>query len=210
MASTIIHLAITDTVAKKIGVKDLTRLRLGSILPDCPIKKNASHLKVDDGEYVMFDLERFRKMFKDQLLSDPLYLGYYLHLVQDSLYRVFLYDRSGFNPRVEGNKERLYHDYAILNNYVVSKYGLTEDMVSEFDISGEPINDLDTLDVSKVVRETKDGFKPVVNDGLQVFTEDMLDSFMKQAEELCLKEAGHLNQEDMCIKNISLRWKKPL
>ena len=208
MASIIVHLAITDKVAKKLGIKDLDRLRFGTILPDCPIKKNQSHLKLQDEEYVMFDLEKFRRMFRDKILNDPMYLGYYLHLVQDSLYRVFLYDVKGFNPRIPGNKEKLYHDYNTLNRYVIDKYGLTLDMIKEYDIGKEPINSLDTLDVSKIVREYKESFGTEEEETF-VLSKDMLDEFMEKAIDLCLIEARNLEDEEKCIKNSTLRWKRP-
>ena len=210
MASIIVHLAVTDKVAKELGVKDLDRLRFGSIIPDCPEKKNQSHLKISDGEYDMFDLETFRRMFREKILSDPLYLGYYLHLLQDSLYRDYLYTRKGFNPRLPGNKESLYHDYRILNNYVVRKYGLTKDMIKTFDISSEPINELDFFDISRGVNEVEESFIDVEDDELQVFTKEMLDEFMSEAETLCLEEARRIQDEESCVKNSTYRWKKPV
>ena len=156
----------------------------------------------------MFDLETFRRMFRDKILSDPMYLGYYLHLVQDALYRVFLYDTKGFNPRVPGNKEKLYHDYNVLNRHVIDKYGLSLDMIKPIDIEEEPINSLDTLDVSKVIKEYKDCFESKEGETL-VLSKDMLDEFMEKAIDLCLIEARNLGNEDKCIENTTLRWKRP-
>ena len=44
MASSMIHLAITQCMTKEIEFKNLDRIRLGSILPDGAISGN-SHLK---------------------------------------------------------------------------------------------------------------------------------------------------------------------
>ena len=50
--------------------------------------------------------------------KDDLYLGYYLHLIQDMLYRRVMYGEHGWNSSVPGNVEKLHRDYEILNEYV--------------------------------------------------------------------------------------------
>ena len=83
MASSMIHLAITKGLTEERETKALERLFLGSILPDGAVSGN-SHLKkcLTDNDFT-YDLEFFRTRFGEQMQKDPLYLGYYLHLVQD-------------------------------------------------------------------------------------------------------------------------------
>lgn len=53
--------------------------------------------------------------------TDDLYLGYYLHLVQDICYRHFVYDKYKWNPMIPGNVEKLHKDYSIINIYVATR-----------------------------------------------------------------------------------------
>ena len=46
--------------------------------------------------------------------QDDLYLGYYLHLVQDLYYRNYLYVENHWNSAIPGNVEKLHHDYCVL------------------------------------------------------------------------------------------------
>jgi hypothetical protein len=125
MASSIIHLAITNELTKKYEFKDIARLKLGACLPDSG-KGNSSHLKksIWGGNKKVYDFEYFRLKFGDLMKSDDLYLGYYLHLIQDICYRHFMYDKYKWNPTIPGNVERLHNDYAIINHYVAVKYGI--------------------------------------------------------------------------------------
>lgn len=88
------------------------------------------------------DFTGFYKQFSAKLLENNLYLGYYFHLIEDAIYRKFLY----YDYQLGGNRgqeflEALYNDYAILNGYLLKTYRLTntpkipehftEDMVEE-------------------------------------------------------------------------------
>ncbi|SFP84429.1 hypothetical protein SAMN04487928_109119 [Butyrivibrio proteoclasticus] len=45
--------------------------------------------------------------------QDDLYLGYYLHLVQDMCYRHFVYDKYHWNPMIPGNVESYFSTIGI-------------------------------------------------------------------------------------------------
>ena len=84
MASSIIHLAVTKELTKRYKFKDENRLKFGAILPDAGRGKD-SHVKkaVWGLNKRVYDFERFRAEYGELMKSDDLYLGYYLHLVQD-------------------------------------------------------------------------------------------------------------------------------
>lgn len=105
MASSMIHLAITKGLTEERETKALERLFLGSILPDGAVSGN-SHLKkcLTDNDFT-YDLEFFRTRFGEQMQKDPLYLGYYLHLVQDLFFRNFIYGEYHFDSSIPGNVE---------------------------------------------------------------------------------------------------------
>ena len=87
MASSMIHLAIIQCIIVKTEFNNLDRLRLGVILPDGAVSGN-SHLKkmICEQTRVTYDLEFYREKYGEQMKTDELYLGYYLHLIQDILY----------------------------------------------------------------------------------------------------------------------------
>ncbi len=82
-----------------------------------------SHLKkkICENTRYTYDLEFFRDRYGKYMEKDDLYLGYYLHLIQDMLYRRFMYGEHGWNSSVPGNVEKLHRDYEILNEYVSKK-----------------------------------------------------------------------------------------
>lgn len=119
MASSMIHLAIVQEMRKKVSFRDINRLFLGVILPDGAVAGN-SHLKkkICENTRYTYDLEFFRDRYGKYMEKDDLYLGYYLHLIQDMLYRRFMYGEHGWNSSAPGNVEKLHRDYEILNEYV--------------------------------------------------------------------------------------------
>lgn len=116
MASRIMHLAIAGGVAQKTEIKDIKRFRLGIVLPDAyspEVNTEISHLKINilEGTKKTYKLAYFRETYADEIIKDSLYLGYYMHLIQDILYRKFVYDKYKWNPMIEGNVKRLHNDY---------------------------------------------------------------------------------------------------
>lgn len=80
--------------------------------------------------------------------QDDLYLGYYLHLVQDLYYRNYLYVENHWNSAIPGNVEKLHHDYCVLNGRISQRYGLSKDKISALDITTEPICELAVFDAA--------------------------------------------------------------
>ena len=152
MASSIIHLAITCELIKTRGFKDVNRLKFGAILADYGSDRETTHLRqrIQELNKKSYNVNLFREKYKDKLLTDDLYLGYYLHLVQDICYRHFVYDRYHWNPRIPGNMERLYRDYNILNTYVRDKYGLVNDLRVPENLAQESLCDIDSFDVDRL------------------------------------------------------------
>ena len=169
MASSMIHLAITKGLTEERETKALERLFLGSILPDGAVSGN-SHLKkcLTDNDFT-YDLEFFRTRFGEQMQKDPLYLGYYLHLVQDLFFRNFIYGEYHFDSSIPGNVEKLHHDYAVLNGYVAETNGLKAEMLPVQEISREPLLELATFDVPGLVREVWKQFVPPKEEPAFVF-----------------------------------------
>ena len=193
MASSMIHLAITECMAKKAVFEDLSRLRLGVILPDGAIRGN-SHLKIsicNDTRFT-YDLEFFRKEYGDRMKGDDLYLGYYLHLIQDTFFRKFIYGEHHFNSSLPGNIERLHHDYAVTNCHIAEKYHLTPGLVQAADLTTEPIRALGEFDVPELVREVEAQFLPVSDTQTFFFTCEMAEELVERSTAFCLDELNAL------------------
>ena len=124
MASSIVHLAITNELIKRHSFKNADRLKFGAVIADAGYDGN-SHMKISlPGGHKTYDFTSFRQMFEKKMYEDDLYLGYYLHLIQDVVFRHFVYDKYHWNPMIPGNIERLHRDYAIVNDYVIKKYSI--------------------------------------------------------------------------------------
>ena len=92
MASSIAHLAVINELTKRYSFGNINRLKLGAVIVDAGYNGN-SHLKIKvfDGLKNSYDFNSFRQIFGRKMREDDFYLGYYLHLVQDALYRHIVY-----------------------------------------------------------------------------------------------------------------------
>lgn len=207
MASSIIHYAITNEIIKARGFDNPARLRLGAILPDFGYQGN-SHLKISvaGGHKRTYDFEGFREMFGERMRKDELYLGYYLHLVQDILFRHFLFERYHWNPTLPGNAEKLNRDYSIGNAYVVKKYQLKKELAIPSDFEKESLHRICAFDLGKL-QESMDAYMDSQDDGdIFFFTNDMTDEFISEATEFCLKETESLMKGTECADSYALAW----
>ena len=123
---------------------------------------------------------------------DALYLGYYLHLVQDTFFRNFIYGECHFDSSVPGNVEKLHHDYAVTNFAVAERYGMDKTMVVPLDLTGESINELAEFDVPELVREVQTQFAPTPEKETSVFTQTMAQELVERSVSLCRKELQDL------------------
>lgn len=204
MASSIVHLAITNELAKRIAFTDTNRLKFGAIVVDAGVGGNQngrSHLKVVvlGGEKKTYDLDRFRTLFGKRMLSDDLYMGYYLHLVQDSLYRKYVYGRYHWNPMIPGNVERLHKDYQVINQYVINKYQLKNDIVVPDGFDTEDLNQISLFDTSKLMNDLDRYFLPVEDEEILFFTREMTDEFIGESIQYCAEEVERIRKGEKGI-----------
>ncbi len=207
MASSIIHYAITCELIKRRRFKDTGRLLLGVVLPDSGSYGN-SHLKisVDDGLRKTYDFDTYREMFSSLMKEDDLYLGYYLHLVQDVVYRHFMYDKYHWNPHIPGNVEKLHRDYEIGYYYVVRKYDLKNEIQIPEGFEHEPINRICTFDPDGLADRMNSYFIPVEKDDIFFFTKEMTDEYIAEAVEYCERELDNIDDPSKCIDGYKVAW----
>ena len=193
MASRTMHLATIEKLKTYFDVKDIDRLRLGIILPDayngCRSTED-SHLKIciSNGTMKTYDLNYYRQKFGERMKTDDLYLGFYLHLIQDMTFRHFVYDKHRWNPKIEGNIERLHNDYRLLNTYIIDKYELEPNINIPTDFENESINKLYPFDIEQQTKDLQQDFIPYDKGDIFFFTEKMADSFIEEVVEICQRE----------------------
>ena len=209
MASRIIHLAVTDCIAKKYRYKDKNRLELGSVLPDAVTSGN-SHLKISilDGMKKTYDLTGFRSSFLPEMLQDDLYLGYYLHLVQDLYFRDFVYNRYHWNPLPPGNIDRLHRDYALINQYVIHKYALSNTITVPVSFDEEPINKLGRFSIGEFLAGMETDFQSRPAGTAFFFTKEMADEFIAYACGACEQEIDSLFSGSGCLDEKTMAWRR--
>ncbi len=173
------------------------RLRLGSVLSDSA-PKHAGHLVIRFSDPVSgrmkktYDLTGFRERFGDLLLTDGLYLGYYLHLVGDIVQRGMLYGETGYDPRVPENVARLHRDYEALNPYVIETYGLQAPPtlrsagireVPHGSLEDEALFSLAPFRAAEFLEDMRRDFAPrqTAREACVFFTPAMTDEFVRRA-----------------------------
>ncbi len=213
MASSIIHLAITNELIKRLSFTDANRLKFGAVVVDAGVGGNMygnAHMKVNvqDGKKKTYDFDRYREMFGERMLKDDLYLGYYLHLVQDALYRNFVYDRYHWNPVLPGNVERLHKDYEIINQYVINKYGLMNDLIVPDRFEDEALNQISAFDTKRLMQDMSSYFLPVDEEPIFFFTKEMSDEFIEEAMEFCVDEVKKIRNGERGIDMLTYAWKR--
>ena len=207
MASSIMHLSVTCELTKRYDFKDLDRLKFGAILPDAG-KGHAGHINtfIWGRNKKSYNFEFYREKFGELMKSDDLYLGYYLHLVQDICYRHFVYDKYKWNPMIPGNVDKLHKDYSIINYYVAEKYGLKNDIAAPAGFENEEINSIATFDVNWLVESMAGYFEKVEDDDIFFFTREMADEYIAEAVELCAKELEALRSGGKLIESYDNAW----
>ena len=209
MASSIIHYAITCELIKRRQFNNPDRLKLGSILVDSGYNGN-SHMKISvaGGHKNTYDLDGYKSIYGELMKQDDLYLGYYLHLIQDILYRHLVYDKYHWNPLIPGNVEKLHRDYAIGNFYVVQKYNLKNEVTIPADFDSEPINQVCSFDLEGLVQNMNSYFEPSEEDDIFFFTKEMADEYIAEAVGYCIQELDNLECQNAGTDGYLSAWNR--
>lgn len=209
MALSIIHYAITCELIKRRQFNNPDRLKLGSILVDSGYNGN-SHMKISvaGGHKNTYDLDGYKSIYGELMKQDDLYLGYYLHLIQDILYRHLVYDKYHWNPLIPGNVEKLHRDYAIGNFYVVQKYNLKNEVTIPADFDKEPINQVCSFDLEGLVQNMNSYFEPSEEDDIFFFTKEMADEYIAEAVGYCIQELDNLEYQNAGTDGYLSAWNR--
>lgn len=208
MAQRTIHYLFGETIANRIEIADKKRFLLGSIMPDAieARDRNQSHFKVRTDSVSYFDFEAFRNQYIRLMLRDDLYLGYYLHLVEDAFYRAFIYQDCFTMPRTPEEVKLLHHDYHILNSYIVHQYGIHNILKKDIILAHEPIARIVPFRIHEFLEELSRDFTEQT-DGATVFlTESMLDEFIEAYLPLAIEEIKNLRNGTSALWAMDYAW----
>lgn len=210
MASRVLHLAVLEELLKHITIKDKNRLRLGCILPDAynpAVPKSDSHLKVFvcGMSKKTYNLDGYLSMFGNKM-DDDLYIGYYLHLIQDLVFRELLYDKYKWNPTIPGNVERLHNDYRLINAYVIKRYGVKNDIQLISNLEREKIYSIYPFEAEKFLHDMAQDFQDGAEGESFFFTEVIADKFVATATENCKKELQALKEGKHFVDAYGRAW----
>lgn len=210
MASRIIHLAVADALEQHLEVRDRNRFRLGSIVADAKmdsVLRNAPHFlrRLPDGR-VCYGLSEFLRLYGDRLPEDELYLGYYLHLIQDAEYRRYMYMEHGWDATTPGNVEKLHSDYRKINRYVIARHSLENDISAPADFEAEEINRLFGFDLGAFLAALQGDFDCDEKGEYFFFTPEMAEEFIVRAAEVCLHEVEALRMGLPLYDEVSKAW----
>lgn len=213
MAQRTIHLAFGDYVAKHMAITDKNRFLLGNILPDAfsdrKYRENTHYKKfTDDQSRIYFDFRQFAREFSTELAQDDLYLGYYLHLIEDVYYRQFLHNGYDFWQQIKtmDDVNRLHQDYHLLNTYLVQAYGLEDTVTLPVDFDREPLHRIALFDAPRFLRELHGDYYETVQGSTTLLTEDILDRFFRETMEPVLEEAKKARAGDFSTDPLAFAW----
>lgn len=211
MASRMMHLTIADGILKEISIGDSNRFKIGSILPDtysAGINTAVSHLKtrICNGTKSTYRLGYFRETYGKEMLKDPLYLGYYMHLIQDILFRQFVYDEYKWDPMPAGNVDRLHNDYHLLNTYVIEKYNISNDLIITEELKREKLFEIYPFDLQQLKTGLGYDFQPYREGNIFFFTTNMADEYIHKTLSRCVEEIKALQNGTYLIDEETYAW----
>lgn len=205
MAQRLIHQLFAEKLIQADGgemIHDTGRFTFGSLLPDAYRAEHAgpsdvrrdsqviTHYKraTPDMLYRYFDFAQFYMDFRDLIMADDMYLGYYMHIVEDVYYRYFIHTEKGI-PRaaVPELVAVIYRDYHLLNRYIMEKYAISRNVVKPEGFETEAVNSLYPFDADLMLAELAGDYADNAYGEPVYHTPESLDEFVKRYIPRCLE-----------------------
>jgi len=214
MAQRTVHYLLGERLIE-CGVKDVDRFRIGNLLPDAIEStdfRKLTHYQRElfaDGEILQYsDFETFRREFAPLVERDGMYLGYYMHLVEDACCRV-QWDRLGILGRIRDFEDvrRLHADYHILNGYIVRRWGIKDALVMPEGFEREEINRIYPFLLADFLAEMRRDFDDPARGETVFVTEETVDGFIEGYEGICRDALRRVLTGDEPLDPKSLCWR---
>ena len=184
MAQRTIHYLFGEIFSQHVELKDKKRFLLGSVLPDAfadVADRDKTHFKhrMPELNKTYFDFDKFKEKYSELMHKDDLYLGYYMHLVEDSFYRDYIYCGRFTMPKSKEEVPLLHNDYHILNSYITEKYKISN-ILEPVDISGERICEIADFRAAEFIADMANDFTEQTKGETVFITKNMLDEFIEK------------------------------
>lgn len=186
---------------------DASRFLTGEIMADsAPSYRAEAHFLVQTDGRRTYDVGAFRDRYGALLLTDGLVLGYSLHLVQDLVFRRFMYAEMGFDPRREGYLAGLHSDYRRLNRLLIRRYGLTGDFAIA--PTAAPLGEIAPFDMAALPGQLREDFTVPGSSEAFFFTEEMAVRYIDKAVRQSREELQALMQGAPLIDPKEWSWRR--
>ena len=189
MAQRLIHYLFGKLLSDRCEIRNENRFLFGSLLPDAYRLGNQridTHFISRNGEERYFGFERFRKEYPE-MHEDDLYLGYYMHLVEDSFYRIN-FDDILHRYTTLCDVDILHNDYHILNSHIVEHYDLSFALSMPCEFANERINEISDFLAEKMIDDLHEDFIEHRSGSITYIDSGMLDDFIERYIDLAAKE----------------------
>lgn len=210
MAQRTIHYLFGEKIAEQVTLTDRKRFLLGSILPDAmdADDRDTSHFKVRTDTHVYLDFEAFRERYDELIRKDDLYFGYYMHLVEDAFYRVFIYQDRFTMPRTREEIALLHNDYHILNSYIIQKYAPRNILAADHFPEQEVIGGIGTFSVRESLYKLSAEFAEQTQGTTVFLTEQMVDEFVQTYLSPIIDEAKQVKRGTSALRGGDYTWRR--
>ena len=213
MAQRTIHYLLGEELIP-LGIRDADRFRIGNLLPDAIedlVFRAQTHYQIDTvkgGKSLRFsDFERFRRDFSPLVETDGLYLGYYMHLVEDACYRIFWQKVRLFERDMTREKVAILHnDYHLLNAYIVSRYHIRDELVWPEDFESEPVNRIYPFLLRDFLSEMRGDFTEHPEGKTVYMTEALLEEYLSDTRGVCRDALRRILTGGEPLDPMSLTW----
>ncbi len=214
MASRVMHLAAAQGLLARRTFQNPQAFLAGALLPDAPRtgdNARASHFISSRAGKRTYDLAEFRRLYGEELAEEGLYLGYYLHLIQDIVYRRLIYGKYGLRRSLPEQLDNLYQDYSILNGYIIEKHRLDCPNTFPAGIENAAVCRKFGLNAQGLLVELRGDFSRKAEGETALFSREMAEEYIQSAIGLCETELDTLAQGLPPLDPWTLAWtiKKP-
>lgn len=193
------HLAMGTELCRVCEINDRDRFLVGMLLPDAIItgdKKTAGthYDRMTDECHKVMDFSLFYSEFEERIQSDELYLGYYLHLIEDCIFRKYIYYSLGL-LEMRGREDflqRLYRDYHSVNGYLVKKYNISSLPKAPEGMDREEINGIYSFEIKDFLLDTENDLKDNYLGNEKYFSAENAEEVIRQCVHICSAEMNSL------------------
>ncbi len=202
MAQRTVHYAIAKELINKNIIKNEYEFIVGSIIPDSNNHTkehyNITHYCTSKDDKRTIEYNRFLKDYKEKILEDDLYLGYYIHLITDYIYKNYIFNIKGLSKykQEEDFLDRIYSDYRLLNKEIIEKYNLENIKIDKNIIPKE----FNLSDISKFQEDFNLDFNTVCNNNKFNFLNyDMIYEIIDTTVDILYNHITKINYGDILL-----------